>query len=239
LVWEDGAFGVGLRKVKGLGRPILSDMGFKKSLLYVGGLALATAGPITFFSGSDVVTAFKQNWLHSPATAAGLQQPASAAAVSEAVAKPVAYSYVDSLPLPSLSEVLRFDVTVEWVMRRWPRVTTGLPYLQLQGYRVPLVTGTGVADLAGSLTYYFNAQQQVVRITFHGTTGNPSTLVAMLASQYHFVRRLTNDPGLVVYETVDASNRPAGTAKFRSAKVVRADQPYNRFEVDLTIDRPE
>ncbi len=61
--------------------------------------------------------------------------------------------------------MLRFDVTVEWVMQRWPRVSTGLPYLQLQGYRVPLVTGTKVADLAGSLTYYFNARQQVQRIT--------------------------------------------------------------------------
>jgi hypothetical protein len=218
---------------------MLSDMGFKKSLLYVGGLLLATVGPITFFSGSDFVTGLKRNWLRSPATAAGYQQAAYGTPVWEAVAKPVAYNEVDSLPLPSLGEVLRFDVTVEWVMRRWPRVTTGLPYLQLQGYRVPLVTGTGVADLAGSLTYYFNAQQQAVRITFHGTTGNPSTLLAMLTSQYHFVRRLTNDPGLVVYETVDASNRPTGTAKFRSAKVVRADQPYNRFEVDLTIDRPE
>ena len=46
---------------------------------------------------------------------------------------------------------------------------------------------------------------------------------------------MTNDPGLVVYETVDASNRPIGTVKIRSAKVVRADQPYSRFEVDLTI----
>ena len=73
------------------------------------------------------------------------------------------------MPLPSLAEVLRFDVTVEWVMQRWPRVTTGLPQLQLQGYRVPLVTGTSLSDVAGSLTYYFNARQQVQRITLRGT----------------------------------------------------------------------
>jgi hypothetical protein len=218
-------------------------MGFKKPLLYVGGLLLATVGPITFFSGSDLAASFKRSWSRSPAAAAAYQQSASGTsslAGAAASARPVAFnSAADSLPLPSLSEVLRFDVTVEWIMQRWPRVTTGLPYLQLQGYRVALVTGTSVADLAGSLTYYFNAQQQVVRITFHGTTGNPSMLVTILSSQYRFVRRLTNDPGLVVYETVDAGNCPMGTAKFRSAKVVRADQPYNRFEVDLTIDRPE
>ena len=122
------------------------------------------------------------------------------------------------MPSPSLAEVLRFDVTVDWVMQRWPRVSTGLPYLQLQGYRVPLVTGTGVADLAGSLTYYFNAQQQVQRITFRGTTGDPSALVALLAGRYHFARRLTNDPGVVLYEAVDSSNQPAGSLKIRSAR---------------------
>ncbi len=214
-------------------------MGNKKTLWYIGGLLLATGAPITLYSGSDLLAGIKRSWSRQPAAATAYQQPSygtsslpGAAAIS---AKPVA---LDPLPLPSLSEVLRFDVTVEWVMQRWPRVSTGLPFLQLQGYRVPLVTGTTVADVAGSLTYYFSAQQRVERITFHGTTGNPSSLITVL-NQYHFVRRLTNDPGLVLYETVDASNRPAGTVKIRSARVVRADQPYSRFEVDLVIDRPE
>ena len=109
----------------------------------------------------------------------------------------------DRMPLPSLAEVLRFDVTVEWVLQRWPRVTTGLPQLQLQGYRVPLVSGTQISDVAGSLTYYFNARQQVQRITLRGTTGDPSALVNLLASRYHFARRLTNDPGIILYEAVD------------------------------------
>jgi hypothetical protein len=63
--------------------------------------------------------------------------------------------------------------------------------------------------------------------------------VTILTGQYRFVRRLTNDPGLVFYETVDANNRSAGTVRIRSAKVVRADQPYSRFEVELVMDRPE
>jgi hypothetical protein len=143
------------------------------------------------------------------------------------------------MPTPSLAEVLRFDVTVEWVMQRWPRVSTGLPYVQLQGYRVPLVTGGSVADVAGSLTYYFNAQQQVQRITFHGTTGDPRVLVGLLTSRYRFTRRLTNDPGVVRYEAVNADMKPTGTLKIRSAQVVRADQPFTRFEVDLVMDRME
>ncbi len=234
----------GLQEAEGVGQPILSNMGYKKTLLYVGGLMLATGGPITLFSAPDLLAGIKRSWSRGPAAATtAYQQPtsetSSLAEAAAASAKPVGLdAATDGLPLPTLGEVLRFDVTVEWVMQRWPRVSTGLPNLQLQGYRVPLVTGTTIADLAGSLTYYFNAQQQVERITFRGTTGNPSALITILAGQYRFVRRLTNDPGLVLYETVDANNHPAGKVTIRSAKVVRADQPYCRFEVDLVIDRP-
>ena len=48
-------------------------------------------------------------------------------------------------------------------MRRWPRVTT-VPQFALAGLRVPLVTGTQIDDLAGSLTYYFDRTDQVQRI---------------------------------------------------------------------------
>ena len=143
------------------------------------------------------------------------------------------------MPLPSLAEVLRMDVSVEWVLQRWPRVTTGLPQLQMQGYRVPLVSGTSVTDVAGSLTYYFNARQQVQRITLRGTTGDPSVLASILKSRYGFTRRLTNDPGVVLFEAVDSSNRPVGSLKIRSAPVVSVSQPYSRFQVDLVMDRTE
>ena len=212
-------------------------MGYKKTLLYVSGLMLATGGPITLFSTSDMLGGIKRSWSARPAATAAAYPPSTSSPLSSAA--PASTAAMDPLPLPSLTEVLRFDVTVEWVMQRWPRVSTGLPYLQLQGYRVPLVTGTTVADLAGSLTYYFNAQQQAQRITFRGTTGDPSALVTMLTSQHHFVRRVTNDPGVVLYETVDSSNQPAGSVKIRSAKVVKVNQPYTRFEVDLVMDRPE
>ena len=229
-------------------------MGFKKAVLCIGGLMLAAGGPVTLFSGSDLLGGMKRSWFAGQAatTAVAPQQsnsvPLSGTPADVYLARvptstgetPVPPgTAADATPMPSLAEVLRFDVTVEWVMQRWPRVSTGLPHLQLQGYRVPLVTGTTVADLAGSLTYYFNAQQRVQRITFRGTTGNPSVLVSLLTSRYHFARRLTNDPGMVLYEAVDSGNQPVGSAKIRSAKVVKANQPHMRFEVDLVMDRPE
>ena len=71
------------------------------------------------------------------------------------------------------SSVFHFQITPEWIVAHWPAVSTGLAQLQLEGYRVPLVTGTARHDLAGSLTYYFNAEQKLQQITFVGTTGDP------------------------------------------------------------------
>ena len=48
-----------------------------------------------------------------------------------------------------------------------------LAELDVQGYRVPLVTGTSRDDLAGSLTYYFDKTHHVTHIHFRGTTGDP------------------------------------------------------------------
>ncbi len=227
-------------------------MGLKKTLLYAGGLAVATGGPVTMYTASDVASSVRKGLSSTPAVSAAATpgQNASGTAATAStdgslVGKLTAVDPgplslpVDVNPVASLYEVLRFDVTVEWVMQRWPRVSTGMPHLQLQGYRVPLVSGTSMGDVAGSLTYYFNAAQRVQRITLKGTTGDPAMLVGLLANQHHFTRRLTNDPGVVLYEAVDSNSRPAGTLMIRSAKVVKAYQPYTRFEVDLTMDRAE
>jgi len=220
-------------------------MGIKRTLLYVGGLFLALGGPISMFSATELASGVK-SWFSgsSKAAAPANPEPASPPAPAAPAAAPVLAigapaAATDSRPMPSLAEVLRFDVTVEWVMQRWPRVTTGLPYLQLQGYRVTLVTGTSTTDVAGSLAYYFNARQQVQRITLHGTTGDPSVLVNLLTTRHRFTRRLTNDPGVVLFEAVDPHNRPVGSLRIRSAPVVRADRPYSRFEFDLVMDRAE
>jgi len=222
-------------------------MGFKKLLLYAGGALLFVSSSISVCTVTDVMSDIRKHWFSGPkATANAPTSYASEIAVDASTGRPAPplaigsnASPAETMPLPSLAEVLRLDVTVEWVLQRWPRVTTGLPHLQLQGYRVPLVSGTRVSDVAGSLTYYFNARQQVQRITLRGATGDPSVLVAILTSRYRFTRRFTNDPGVVLYEAVDSSNRPVGSLKIRSAPVVKANQPYSRFQVDLVMDRTE
>ena len=135
-----------------------------------------------------------------------------------------------------LAEVLRFDVTPGWVMQRWPWISSGLSQLQLQGYRVPLVTGTQVDDLAGSLTYYFNAAQRVQQITLEGTTGDATKLLRLLVGRYGFGRRLTNDPGLFRYEVPAASGPPKS---FLDLRLVQPNDPYRRYQIELVVERPE
>ncbi len=70
----------------------------------------------------------------------------------------------------SLAEVLRFDIPPAWVMQHFPTVNTGVGDLQLDGLRVPLITGTRPDDLVGTLTYYFDRFQRVQRISLHAVT---------------------------------------------------------------------
>lgn len=144
---------------------------------------------------------------------------------------------LEGRPVTDLGEVLRFDVTPGWVISRWPRVSTGGPHLQLQGYRVPLVTGTKESDIAGSLTYYFNAQQAVQRITFIGTTGDGKKLVGLLTTRYGFIHRPTNNPGLYIYEFAHADGRTKSLLKITSADTIKASDPHRRYNVELLLEK--
>ncbi|MDD4267247.1 MAG: hypothetical protein PHO07_18550 [Pirellulales bacterium] len=135
-------------------------------------------------------------------------------------------------------EILRFDLTPQWIADRWPRVTTALADLDLQGFRVPLVTGTAEDDLAGSLTYYYNAERQLQRITFAGTTGDYRRLLHLLATHYGFVNRPTNAPNVILFEVPSQGNPPHSYLWVRPAAVLKATDPLKRFELTLVLERP-
>ncbi len=186
-------------------------------LLGVLGLGAAAGGPLLYFKA-------KEHW------------PSDNAA--EPTGAPVAQIPVEGMPAGNLAEIFRFDVTTGWVMKRWPRVSVGMSDPRLQGYRVLLMTGTEPSDLAGSLTYYFDADQKVERITFKGTTGDARKLVRLMTTRYRFVRRLTNDPGVFLYEAAHVDRDRRSILEFRLSPVVRADDSHHRFDVKLSIERP-
>ena len=215
-----------------------------KRLFFIAVIAGAIGVPYLLSSSSDW-------WSSIGAQFSGTTDPKASSATASTDAKSASSHQTAGVPANAtatppavegfgaqdLADVLHFDGTPAWVMARWPRVTAGLAELDLQGYRVPLVTGTGDGDLAGSLTYYFDKNQRVTHITFHGTTGDPRKLIALVTSRYKFVLEKTNDPSQALY-LVKWNGKPQSELRIRTAGIVRANQPRARYQIDLAMQRP-
>ncbi len=139
------------------------------------------------------------------------------------------------VPLIDLAHAIRFDATPAGLFHRWPRVVSGLPEGDLQGYRVPLVTGTREDDVAGSLTYYFNAQQICRKITLQGSVGDPRKLVDYVIGQFKLMRQTSTDPGLHLYQT-RWNGKPVSELKIKAVPVVKASTPHARYHVELVLN---
>ena len=206
---------------------------FKKAMFLLLPVAAAT-GPVAYYSGpewvSEVVASISPGKSEKPGD--------DALAAKSSRRNELDQSLLAGPAVSDFTEVLRFDLTPAWIVNRWPRVSTGLAQLGLQGYRVPLVTGTAQHDLAGALTYYFNHQQQVQRITFRGTTGDYRRLVQLLTAYYGFARRPTNSPGVFLFEVPRGDAQAQSFLWIEPAGVLKYTEPYQRFDLTLTLERP-
>jgi hypothetical protein len=140
-------------------------------------------------------------------------------------------------PPVSLDEALRFDIAPAWIMTRWPHVLTMADSGKLQGYRVPLVTGTAEHDVAGTLTYYFSSRPEVQRIRLTGVTGDPAPLVGLVTSRFGFQKQTSPIAGAHVYQIL-YGKRPNSQLLIRMQDVIRNDRPLRRFDVELEINLP-
>jgi hypothetical protein len=143
---------------------------------------------------------------------------------------------VEPVRYHSLQEVLRFHVSKEWVYQNFDRKSTGLSDPQLFGIRVPLVTGTTRTDLAGSLTYLFDAQGQVQHISFRGRTADTTPLVQFLTQTYKF-ERMQAPAGEQLYQVRDGS-RVYSELRTKPESVLTETLPLGSFGVVLELGRP-
>jgi hypothetical protein len=132
-------------------------------------------------------------------------------------------------------EFFRFDATPDWVVQKYGRVSTVTSEKELDGYRVVLVTGAGLRDLAGTLTYYFDKYRQVQRLEFQGVTGDPSVLIDLMTRYYYFVPRpvLGSQLYLVTWNTT-----PTGIMEVTRAGMVYSANQNGQFKVYLEINQP-
>ena len=145
---------------------------------------------------------------------------------------------LEGLPALSLHEVFNMNVSKEWVYQRWARKSTALSELGLFGIRVPLVTGTQLHDLAGSLTYYFSNSGRIERISFHGTTGDTTPLAMLVTQQYGLQQQTTPVAGEQLYQ-VRRKNQIFSELRSRPAPVLWASSPHDSFAVDMDLQRPD
>jgi hypothetical protein len=137
--------------------------------------------------------------------------------------------------IPDLREVMRFDITPDWVIGRFSRVTTVLADTRLQGLRVPIVTGTAASDIAGTLTYYFDHKHTLQRLTVHGFTGDPGKIVGIMTGPYG----LESNPALEagVY-TKRWNGVPVHFLRLTHAPVVYSDAVHQKYTVFLELNQP-
>ncbi len=137
-------------------------------------------------------------------------------------------------PINSLLEVLRFDVPPGWIMQHFPTVNTGISESQLDGFRVPLITGTRPDDLVGALTYYFDRFQRVQRISLHAVTGIHLASAEMCCSISAWPNnRLWGRP---VHDTLEGS--ATNVMHITPAAVITANNQNARFQVFLELNQP-
>jgi hypothetical protein len=155
---------------------------------------------------------------------------------SPAVVYPTTTPPLDGAQFTSAAQVLRFDVTKEWVYQNWSRKSTSPTDVGLLAVRVPLVMGTQMSALAGALTYYFNAQGQVEHISFRGSTGDTTPLVQLLTRSYQF-QPATSPTGEKVYQ-VRSADAVSSELRLRPAAVMQSNAPQQSIAVELEFARP-
>ena len=156
----------------------------------------------------------------------------------EIISAPIPQNVVVQRNLTGLEFWFRFDITPEWVEQNWDFVTACVGPMNLQGYRVSLVTGSSPDDLTGVLTFYFDNHKQLQQIQFQGTTGHLGRLTAMLRQQFHMSQRIVNDPSLTIFETPASFRGPKNIMEARAPMVIKSDQLYHRYEIYLQLNRP-
>lgn len=198
--------------------------------------AWSTAGvPATPSTTPPPLLTQAANFFNSGATA-----PASTAYPSTSTPAPLVPlggpAAVSPMRYHTLQEVLRFDVSKEWVYQNWERKSTGLADPQMFGIRVPLVTGTQRTDLAGSLTYQFDAQGQVQHISFRGRTADTTGIVNYLTQTYQF-QRMQAPAGEQLYQVRDGSS-VYSELRTMPESVLLENSPLGSFGVVLELGRP-
>lgn len=144
--------------------------------------------------------------------------------------------HLDGGVIDQFEDVMNMNITPTWITQRWARISTNIQSGQWEGYRVPIVTGEQTDDLAGALTYYFDDQQQLQRIAFRGTTGEPQRIIRMLQQKFHLTKRPTALIGLYIKSQ---NRRPVSVLMItQSPHADTHNNTYSQYTIQFELNRP-
>ena len=213
-------------------------------------LAAAVGVPYVATNGSSGTGFWKKGFWNSSTEPVSSQRAVGAESLAGASSSelpsmqgPGAVLYPETTPLegaPSMSlhDVFRFNVSREWVYQHWARKSTALAELGSYGIRVPLVTGTQLFDLAGSLTYFFGEDGRVERISFRGRTGDTTQIVMLMIQRYGMVQQATPVVGEQLFQ-FRRNEQVISELRTRPAHVLWTSAPHDSFAVELELQRPD
>jgi hypothetical protein len=104
----------------------------------------------------------------------------------------------------------------------------------MDGLRVPLITGTRPSDVAGTLTYYFDAGQSLRRINLHGLTGDPSQLATLMVQFYGLQPEQSLGGQLF---TTRWNNRITNLLQIAPAPIIYAGADHSKYIVFLELNQ--
>jgi len=233
-----------------IGHSRIGDMERRK-IAFILLMLAAGGGPYVLMS--DALSSLKEKW-HSFTSSIGSEQTTLSLAQPTDIGTGLTFGSVESNKInsnfsatlrpetqsvtqpPNIQEVFHFGITPGWVVSRWPRVSTSLANLEMEGMRVPLVTGTESYDLHGSLTYYFDRAQKLQRITFYGYTDDPNVLADLITRYYGLKPEKTLDAGLFLKGW---NGKPRSLVWVGHSPATRSGGHNARYSVKLELNRPD
>ncbi len=190
-------------------------------------LALAAGVPFAIHQAKNgELVERAQTWMASKVSKKS-EEPVSDTDLSDtpAVAAP------RSIPL---ANVFHYNWTPGQVILSWPKVSRVYDG-DYVGLRVPLTTGVAASDLAGSLTFYFNADNRLQRITFVGVTGDSRPLVELVTTRFGLKAEPTTAAGLYVARW---NGKPKSALRLAYPPMLTGQQQQRRLQVVLELNKP-
>jgi hypothetical protein len=140
------------------------------------------------------------------------------------------------VPVANFAEVIRLDANSTWVKSRWDRISVFATGDGLTAFRCDLVTGMNQGDLHGCLTYFFDRQDKVAKISFRGWCGDPSPIKNFAITSWKLEPKDGKSSSVFVARSWRVTR---GALILQNAPIIRRDQPHEQVAVFFEVAAPD